>query len=156
MAPGPDKVSRIMKNKQTNSPVMNIYKYSFSRHFSPTVSSSSDHRVEGQELCSFADPFLRTAEPPLLSYITVISTDINKKCLYYTSLNTSFFNILIVFPSLGPKLFKEPSFKSNKFIIHNALSRCCLAGKVNESQKKKIVEVQQRPSVHHTDPTLPY
>lgn len=41
----------------------------------------------------------------------------------------------------GPKLFKEPSFKSNKFIIHNALSRCCLAGKVNETQKNKIVEV---------------
>lgn len=41
----------------------------------------------------------------------------------------------------GPRLFKEPSFKSNKFIIHNALSRCCLAGKVNEAQKNKIVEV---------------
>lgn len=46
-----------------------------------------------------------------------------------------------VFVFAGPKLFKEPSFKSNKFIIHNALSRCCLAGKVNESQKNKIVEV---------------
>lgn len=46
-----------------------------------------------------------------------------------------------VFVFVGPKLFKEPSFKSNKFIIHNALSRCCLAGKVNEAQKKKIVEV---------------
>lgn len=41
----------------------------------------------------------------------------------------------------GPKLYKEPSFKSNKFIIHNAISRCCLAGKVNEPQKNKIVEV---------------
>ncbi len=41
----------------------------------------------------------------------------------------------------GPKLYKEPSFKSNKFIIHNAISRCCLAGKVNEPQKTKIVEV---------------
>lgn len=46
---------------------------------------------------------------------------------------------MLSFP--GPKLFKEPSFKSNKFIIHNALSRCCLAGKVNETQKNKIVEV---------------
>ena len=43
---------------------------------------------------------------------------------------------------LGPKLYKEPSFKSNKFIIHNAISRCCLAGKVNEPQKNKIVEVR--------------
>lgn len=46
-----------------------------------------------------------------------------------------------IFSPAGPKLFKEPSFKSNKFIIHNALSRCCLAGKVNETQKNKIVEV---------------
>lgn len=46
-----------------------------------------------------------------------------------------------MFVSAGPKLFKEPSLKSNKFIIHNALSRCCLAGKVNETQKNKIVEV---------------
>lgn len=44
----------------------------------------------------------------------------------------------------GPKLYKEPSFKSNKFIIHNALSHCCLAGKVNEPQKNKIVEVSVR------------
>lgn len=47
--------------------------------------------------------------------------------------------ILCGFP--GPKLYKEPSFKSNKFIIHNAVTRCCLAGKVNEPQKNKIVEV---------------
>uniref|UniRef100_A0A1A7WBD7 Calmodulin regulated spectrin-associated protein family, member 3 n=1 Tax=Iconisemion striatum TaxID=60296 RepID=A0A1A7WBD7_9TELE len=49
----------------------------------------------------------------------------------------------------GPKLFKEPSFKSNKFIIHNALSRCCLAGKVNESQKSKIVEEMEKSSANH-------
>ncbi|KAK1886145.1 Calmodulin-regulated spectrin-associated protein 3 [Dissostichus eleginoides] len=49
----------------------------------------------------------------------------------------------------GPKLFKEPSFKSNKFIIHNALSRCCLAGKVNETQKKKIVEEMEKSPAHH-------
>lgn len=48
----------------------------------------------------------------------------------------------------GPKLFKEPSFKSNKFIIHNALSRCCLAGKVNETQKNKIVEVIRSRRLH--------
>ncbi|KAL3996819.1 cell division control protein 42 [Sarotherodon galilaeus] len=49
----------------------------------------------------------------------------------------------------GPKLFKEPSFKSNKFIIHNALSRCCLAGKVNESQKTKIVEEMEKSPANH-------
>lgn len=42
---------------------------------------------------------------------------------------------------LGPRLYKEPSAKSNKFIIHNALSHCCLAGKVNEPQKNRILEV---------------
>uniref|UniRef100_A0A8C2B8N5 Calmodulin regulated spectrin associated protein family member 3 n=1 Tax=Cyprinus carpio TaxID=7962 RepID=A0A8C2B8N5_CYPCA len=49
----------------------------------------------------------------------------------------------------GPKLFKEPSFKSNKFIIHNALSRCCLAGKVNESQKNKIIDEMEKSSASH-------
>ncbi|XP_071359554.1 calmodulin-regulated spectrin-associated protein 3-like isoform X2 [Trachinotus anak] len=49
----------------------------------------------------------------------------------------------------GPKLFKEPSFKSNKFIIHNALSRCCLAGKVNETQKNKMVEELEKSPANH-------
>lgn len=42
----------------------------------------------------------------------------------------------------GPKLYKEPSAKSNKHIIQNALAHCCLAGKVNEGQKNKILEVR--------------
>lgn len=45
------------------------------------------------------------------------------------------------FVIVGPKLFKEPSSKSNKPIIHNAISHCCLAGKVNEPQKNSILEV---------------
>ncbi|CAJ1075278.1 calmodulin-regulated spectrin-associated protein 3 isoform X3 [Xyrichtys novacula] len=49
----------------------------------------------------------------------------------------------------GPKLYKEPSFKSNKFIIHNAISRCCLAGKVNEPQKNKIVEEMEKSNANH-------
>ncbi|XP_051943137.1 calmodulin-regulated spectrin-associated protein 2 isoform X2 [Hippocampus zosterae] len=40
----------------------------------------------------------------------------------------------------GPKLYKEPSAKSNKHIIQNALAHCCLAGKVNEGQKNKIID----------------
>ncbi|NWZ71177.1 CAMP2 protein, partial [Acrocephalus arundinaceus] len=44
----------------------------------------------------------------------------------------------------GPKLFKEPSAKSNKYIIQNALAQCCLAGKVNEGQKKKILEEMEK------------
>lgn len=49
-----------------------------------------------------------------------------------------------VFCSLppGPKLYKEPSAKSNKHIIQNALAHCCLAGKVNEGQKTKILDVR--------------
>lgn len=56
---------------------------------------------------------------------------INIKQIIFTSLS-----------SLGPKLFKEPSSKSNKHIIHNAISHCCLAGKVNEPHKNSILEVQ--------------
>uniref|UniRef100_A0A4W5RCN7 Calmodulin regulated spectrin associated protein family member 3 n=1 Tax=Hucho hucho TaxID=62062 RepID=A0A4W5RCN7_9TELE len=50
---------------------------------------------------------------------------------------------------IWPKLYKEPSFKSNKFIIHNAISRCCLAGKVNEPQKNKIVEEMEKCQANH-------
>lgn len=46
------------------------------------------------------------------------------------------------FFTAGPKLYKEPSAKSNKHIIQNALAHCCLAGKVNEGQKNKILEVR--------------
>ncbi|XP_064416268.1 calmodulin-regulated spectrin-associated protein 3 [Latimeria chalumnae] len=49
----------------------------------------------------------------------------------------------------GPKLYKEPSAKSNKHIIHNALSHCCLAGKVNESQKNKILEEMEKSKSNH-------
>uniref|UniRef100_H0VWE0 Calmodulin regulated spectrin associated protein family member 3 n=1 Tax=Cavia porcellus TaxID=10141 RepID=H0VWE0_CAVPO len=49
----------------------------------------------------------------------------------------------------GPRLYKEPSAKSNKFIIHNALSHCCLAGKVNEPQKNRILEVGCKSKANH-------
>uniref|UniRef100_A0A8C5ANI5 CKK domain-containing protein n=1 Tax=Gadus morhua TaxID=8049 RepID=A0A8C5ANI5_GADMO len=49
----------------------------------------------------------------------------------------------------GPKLFKEPSAKSNKAIIHNAISHCCLAGKVNEPQKNQILEELERSDSNH-------
>lgn len=41
----------------------------------------------------------------------------------------------------GPKLYVKPSSKSNKSIIHNAISHCCLAGSVNTSMKNKVIEV---------------
>uniref|UniRef100_A0A674MT18 Calmodulin regulated spectrin-associated protein 1b n=1 Tax=Takifugu rubripes TaxID=31033 RepID=A0A674MT18_TAKRU len=47
------------------------------------------------------------------------------------------------------KLFKEPSAKSNKPIIHNAISHCCLAGKVNEPQKKQILEELEKCESNH-------
>uniref|UniRef100_A0A3B4FMK5 CKK domain-containing protein n=1 Tax=Pundamilia nyererei TaxID=303518 RepID=A0A3B4FMK5_9CICH len=43
-----------------------------------------------------------------------------------------------------PKLYKEPSAKSNKHIIQNALAHCCLAGKVNEGQKNKILDEMEK------------
>ncbi|XP_056093050.1 calmodulin-regulated spectrin-associated protein 1-B isoform X2 [Rhinichthys klamathensis goyatoka] len=49
----------------------------------------------------------------------------------------------------GPKLFKEPSSKSNKPIIHNAISHCCLAGKVNEPQKNSILEELEKCDSNH-------
>ncbi|XP_063282182.1 calmodulin-regulated spectrin-associated protein 2 isoform X1 [Pelobates fuscus] len=49
----------------------------------------------------------------------------------------------------GPKLYKEPSAKSNKYIIHNALSHCCLAGKVNEGQKNKILEEMEKSNANN-------
>ncbi|KAJ8377629.1 hypothetical protein AAFF_G00255380 [Aldrovandia affinis] len=49
----------------------------------------------------------------------------------------------------GPKLFKEPSAKSNKPIIHNAIAHCCLAGKVNEPQKNSILEELERCESNH-------
>lgn len=51
---------------------------------------------------------------------------------------------LLIYLPLGPKLFKEPSSKSNKPIIHNAISHCCLAGKVNEPHKNSILEVSNK------------
>lgn len=41
----------------------------------------------------------------------------------------------------GPKLYVKPSAKSNKSIIHNAISHCCLAGSVNTTMKNKVLEV---------------
>ncbi|XP_072285254.1 calmodulin-regulated spectrin-associated protein 1-like isoform X1 [Pyxicephalus adspersus] len=49
----------------------------------------------------------------------------------------------------GPKLYKEPSGKSNKPIIHNALSHCCLAGKVNEAQKNQTLDELERCDSNH-------
>uniref|UniRef100_UPI00358F9CBA calmodulin-regulated spectrin-associated protein 1-like n=1 Tax=Myxine glutinosa TaxID=7769 RepID=UPI00358F9CBA len=49
----------------------------------------------------------------------------------------------------GPKLYKEPSAKSNRHIMHNALSHCCLAGKVNEPIKNKVIEVLDACDANH-------
>ncbi|XP_004848934.1 calmodulin-regulated spectrin-associated protein 1 isoform X3 [Heterocephalus glaber] len=49
----------------------------------------------------------------------------------------------------GPKLFKEPSSKSNKPIIHNAVSHCCLAGKVNEPHKHSVLEELEKCDANH-------
>ncbi|KYO47881.1 hypothetical protein Y1Q_0015388 [Alligator mississippiensis] len=49
----------------------------------------------------------------------------------------------------GPKLYKEPSAKSNKHIIHNALAHCCLAGRVNEPQKNRVLEEIEKSAATH-------
>nr|XP_032802805.1 calmodulin-regulated spectrin-associated protein 1-like [Petromyzon marinus]XP_032802806.1 calmodulin-regulated spectrin-associated protein 1-like [Petromyzon marinus] len=40
----------------------------------------------------------------------------------------------------GPRLFVEPSSKTNRSLVQNAVSHCCLAGKVNENQKLKVLQ----------------
>ncbi|KAM8934463.1 calmodulin-regulated spectrin-associated protein 1 isoform 2-T2 [Pelodytes ibericus] len=49
----------------------------------------------------------------------------------------------------GPKLYKEPSSKSNKPIIHNAIAHCCLAGKVNEPQKNSTLDELEKSESNH-------
>lgn len=41
----------------------------------------------------------------------------------------------------GPKLFKKPSAKSNRQVVNQAISHCCLAGTVNNDMKNKVLEV---------------
>lgn len=45
----------------------------------------------------------------------------------------------------GPKLYVKPSSKqkSNRTIIINAVSHCCLAGVVNTGIKNKVLEVRE-------------
>lgn len=62
------------------------------------------------------------------------------RTLTFTQLHEIAVSCLCFLPT-GPKLYKEPSAKSNKHIIQNALAHCCLAGKVNEGQKNKILDV---------------
>ena len=48
---------------------------------------------------------------------------------------------LFYYDLLGTKLFVKPSQKSNRSIIHNAISHCCLAGSVNQEIKNKVLDV---------------
>ncbi|KAL3891227.1 hypothetical protein ACJMK2_003490 [Sinanodonta woodiana] len=49
----------------------------------------------------------------------------------------------------GPKLFVKPSSKSNRHIIINALSHCCLAGSVNTELKNKVLEELAKSDAKH-------
>lgn len=49
----------------------------------------------------------------------------------------------------GPKLYKEPSLKSNKHIINNAICHCCLPGKVNESTRLRALQVLDMSEARH-------
>ncbi|XP_076438027.1 LOW QUALITY PROTEIN: uncharacterized protein LOC143277153 [Babylonia areolata] len=51
--------------------------------------------------------------------------------------------------SPGPKLFVKPSAKSNRHIIINALSYCCLAGIVNTDMKNKVLEEIAKSAAKH-------
>ncbi|KAH9492016.1 hypothetical protein Btru_029678 [Bulinus truncatus] len=49
----------------------------------------------------------------------------------------------------GPKLFVKPSAKSNRHIIVNAISHCCLAGSVNTEMKNKVLEELSKCDANH-------
>ncbi|KAK0055546.1 calmodulin-regulated spectrin-associated protein 1 [Biomphalaria pfeifferi] len=49
----------------------------------------------------------------------------------------------------GPKLFVKPSAKSNRHIIINALSHCCLAGSVNTDMKNKVLDELAKCEANH-------
>ncbi|CAH1776107.1 unnamed protein product [Owenia fusiformis] len=49
----------------------------------------------------------------------------------------------------GPKLFKKPSMKSNRHIIMNAISYCCLAGTVNNDVKNKVLDELEHSEANH-------
>ncbi|XP_021371449.1 calmodulin-regulated spectrin-associated protein 1-B-like isoform X2 [Mizuhopecten yessoensis] len=49
----------------------------------------------------------------------------------------------------GPKLFVKPSSKSNRHIIINAISHCCLAGCVNSELKAKVLEEMAKSDAKH-------
>ncbi|XP_041360750.1 calmodulin-regulated spectrin-associated protein 1-like isoform X2 [Gigantopelta aegis] len=49
----------------------------------------------------------------------------------------------------GPKLFVKPSSKSNRHIILNAISHCCLAGIVNTDLKNKVLEELAKSDAKH-------
>ncbi|XP_046362504.2 calmodulin-regulated spectrin-associated protein 1-like isoform X2 [Haliotis rufescens] len=49
----------------------------------------------------------------------------------------------------GPKLFVKPSSKSNRNIIMNAISHCCLAGCVNTDTKNKVLEIISQSDAKH-------
>lgn len=65
--------------------------------------------------------------------------DMKMNCIYSRPRGTNNFSAAF----LGPKLYKEPSSKSNKPIIHNAIAHCCLAGKVNEALKNQTLDVSE-------------
>lgn len=49
----------------------------------------------------------------------------------------------------GPKLYKEPSLKSNKHIINNAICHCCLPGKVNETTRMRALQILEMSEARH-------
>ncbi|KAJ3605378.1 hypothetical protein NHX12_027425 [Muraenolepis orangiensis] len=109
---------------------------------SPRDDPSSSHR--GSTLSLAAEPddmtsgrsFSRCSEDSF----SVMSVDWDKRSTASFSL-TADYN--------GPKLFKEPTSKSNKTIIINAVAHCCLAGKVNETQKNVVLEELEKCKANH-------
>ncbi|KAM9821216.1 calmodulin-regulated spectrin-associated protein 1-B-like [Neosynchiropus ocellatus] len=100
-----------------------------------SVISGGAESQRAESVCSM-EPF------PVLSRASSKNMDRDWESSSFTSSVTSIeYN--------GPKLFKEPSSKSNKPIIINAIAHCCLAGKVNEAQKNVVLEELEKCESNH-------
>uniref|UniRef100_A0A4W6BWL9 Calmodulin regulated spectrin-associated protein 1a n=1 Tax=Lates calcarifer TaxID=8187 RepID=A0A4W6BWL9_LATCA len=101
---------------------------------STTPDLSCSHRGSTLSLATEADSVISGGSFPMLSRASSRNMERDwENGSIASSITSTEYN--------GPKLFKEPSSKSNKPIIINAIAHCCLAGKVNEAQKNVVLEV---------------
>ncbi|CAL8278557.1 unnamed protein product [Merluccius merluccius] len=106
---------------------------------------TSSHR--GSTLSLAAEPDDVTAGRSQRSYSRCSEDSFSVMSVEWDKRSTASFSLTADYN--GPKLFKEPTSKSNKTIIINAVAHCCLAGRVNESQKNVVLEELEKCKANH-------